>query len=74
SGNIDGPILDTFYTFMEVIPMVLKCVQYIILALGCLILTITAIHGIIFLNQNRHKTSSSKNIGNKSADSRNKHV
>ncbi|XP_041058241.1 scavenger receptor class B member 1-like [Carcharodon carcharias] len=72
SGNIDGPILDNFYIFMEVIPMALQYIQYILLGLGIALMVIAAILGIIFLRQNRHKSSGTENIDDKSADSENK--
>uniref|UniRef100_UPI00398F7280 scavenger receptor class B member 1-like n=1 Tax=Pristiophorus japonicus TaxID=55135 RepID=UPI00398F7280 len=58
SGNIDGPILDTFYTFMVVVPTVLQYSQYIILVLGVLLLVIAAILAIIFQQQVRKINSS----------------
>ncbi|XP_078082226.1 scavenger receptor class B member 1-like [Mustelus asterias] len=69
SGNVDGPILDTFYTFMQIIPLVLQCIQYILMAVGALLGLVAAILAVIRLQQNRRKISGIENIGNKSEDS-----
>ncbi|XP_067862370.1 scavenger receptor class B member 1-like [Heptranchias perlo] len=66
SGNIDGPILDTFYTFMVVIPRVVQCVQYILLVLGSLLVVIAGILGIILLQQDRNRKLCTENTGDKS--------
>ncbi|XP_043571268.1 scavenger receptor class B member 1-like isoform X2 [Chiloscyllium plagiosum] len=67
SGNIDGQILDYFYTFMVVIPRVLQYVQFIILGLGALVIAATL--GIILLQQNKDRKSVTEWISDKSTAS-----
>ncbi|XP_072443680.1 scavenger receptor class B member 1-like [Chiloscyllium punctatum] len=69
SGNIDGEILDNFYTFMVVIPRVLQYIQFIILGLGALFLVIAATLGIILLQQNKDRESVTEWIRDKSTTS-----
>ncbi|XP_051887779.1 scavenger receptor class B member 1-like [Pristis pectinata] len=74
SGNIDGPILHNFYTFMALIPLLLQCVQYILLSIGALLLTVAAILGIISLQQKQAKHLGVENLSATSADSRKEKV
>ncbi|GCC19645.1 hypothetical protein chiPu_0021106 [Chiloscyllium punctatum] len=68
-GNIDGEILDNFYTFMVVIPRVLQYIQFIILGLGALFLVIAATLGIILLQRNKDRESVTEWIRDKSTTS-----
>lgn len=51
SGNISGPILDNFYMFMALIPLLLEILQYLLLAIGALLLTVAAILAFISMQQ-----------------------
>ncbi|XP_059850506.1 scavenger receptor class B member 1-like isoform X2 [Hypanus sabinus] len=51
TGNIDGPILNNFYVFMALIPQLLQYIQYILLGLGLLLLSVAAILGFISWQQ-----------------------
>ncbi|XP_072908129.1 scavenger receptor class B member 1-like isoform X1 [Hemitrygon akajei] len=55
TGNIDGPILNNFYVFMALIPQLLQYIQYILLALGLLLLSVAAILGFISWQKKRAK-------------------
>lgn len=55
SGNISGPILDNFYMFMALIPLLLEILQYLLLAIGALLLTVAAILAFISMQQKRSK-------------------
>lgn len=39
-GYMDGPVVDTFYTGLVVMPIVMECMQYIFIALGLLTIVI----------------------------------
>ncbi|XP_041095852.1 scavenger receptor class B member 1-like, partial [Polyodon spathula] len=45
-GYIDGPVLDTFYNNLVLLPSIMDCVQYIFIALGGLMLTAAVFLGI----------------------------
>ncbi|XP_078277952.1 scavenger receptor class B member 1-like [Rhinoraja longicauda] len=55
SGNISGPILDNFYMFMAVIPLMLQILQYLLLAIAALLLASAAILAFISMQQKRSK-------------------
>ena len=46
SGAMEGKPLQTFYTQLVLMPSVLHYAQYVLLALGCVLLLIPVIHQI----------------------------
>uniref|UniRef100_A0A4W3H8H3 Scavenger receptor class B member 1 n=1 Tax=Callorhinchus milii TaxID=7868 RepID=A0A4W3H8H3_CALMI len=43
SGIIDGPALDTFYNYLVLLPKILEFLQYILIALGCLMVLLALV-------------------------------
>ncbi|KAM4053303.1 scavenger receptor class B member 1 isoform 2-T3 [Anomaloglossus baeobatrachus] len=51
SGYLDGPVYDTYYNTLIVLPIVLDCLQYIFIALGLCFILVAAV--LPFVNQKR---------------------
>uniref|UniRef100_UPI00398EC31D scavenger receptor class B member 1 isoform X2 n=1 Tax=Pristiophorus japonicus TaxID=55135 RepID=UPI00398EC31D len=51
SGYISGPPLHTFYQFLVLVPSIFQCLQYILIAVGCLLLLVGAVLQIMTLKR-----------------------